>query len=114
MHDLPQPSQLQAKSLHVRIIARKIVIAREELVAAITGHYTRIAIAFCPLDASECHSRIPDLYWIKCSKNLYNLLDQLRHSVPSKYNFDMVFAVSFCNFPCIDKIRSTFFKSCHK
>src|SRR5215210_8285574 len=114
MHDLPQPSQLRTKSLHVRIIARKIVIAREQLVAAVTGHYTRIAIAFCPLDASKCHSRISDLYWIKCSKNLYNLLGQLRHSVMSKYNFNMMFAVSFCNLPCIDKIRSTFSKSCRK
>src|SRR5215207_2338262 len=114
MHDLPQPSQLRTKSLHVRIIARKIIIACEELVAAITGHYTRIAIAFCPLNASKCHSRIPDLYWIKCSKNLYNLLDQLCHSVLSKNNFNMVFAVSFCNLPCIDKIRSTFSKSCSK
>src|SRR5215212_1050340 len=111
MHDPPKPSQLQAKSLHVRIIARKIVIAREELVAAITSHYTRIAIAFCPLDASECHGRIPYLYGIKCSKNLYNLL---HHFVLSKNNFDMVFAVSFCNLPCIDKIRSTFSKSCRK
>src|SRR5829696_8643262 len=84
MHDLPQASQLRTKSLHVRIIARKIVIACEELITAVTGHYTRIAIAFYPLDASKCHSRIPDLNWIKCSKNLYNLLDQLRHSVLPK------------------------------
>src|SRR5215212_9606767 len=114
MHDLPQPSQLRTKSLHVRIVARKIVIACEQLVAAVTGHYTRIAIAFCPLDPSKCHSRIPDLYWIKCSKNLYDLLDQLGHSVSSKNNFNMMFAISFCNLPCTAQIRGTFSKSCCK
>src|SRR6266540_1080361 len=96
MHDLPQPAQFRIKSLYVRVIARKVVVAG----------------TFCLLDASKCNSRIPDLYWIKCLKNSYNLLSQFCHLVLSKNNFDMVLAVFLCNLPCRGKIRRGSAKSC--
>src|SRR5215218_6151303 len=112
MHDLPQPAQFRIKSLYVRVIARKVVVAGEQLVATVSCHYSTVAVTFCLLDASKCNSRIPDLYWIKCLKNSYNLLSQFCHLVLSENNFDMVLAVFLCNLPCIGKIRRGSAKSC--
>src|SRR5919198_3487381 len=112
MHDLPQTAQFRIKSLDVRVIARKVVVACEQLVATVSCHDSTVAVTFCLLNASKCNSRIPDLYWIKCSKNLYDLLNEFCHLVLSENNFDMLLAIPLCNLPCIGKIRRRSAKSC--
>ena len=114
---LKQPARGRRQDLETPLarLDHVLVVAGEQLVAAITSHYCQIAVTFCSFNTGERDRRIPDLYRVKRLENLHDSLDKLYHPVVRKDDLDVPLAVFLCNLPCIFKIwRVCAIAGCHR